>query len=792
MLVSLDWLKEYTIINEPLNIVTERMNLTGSKVENIDKKDSGLKNIIIAKILKIDKHPNADKLNVCLVDIGNGLEETIITAAANIHQGDCIPLALPGSILQGKEIQKTEFRGIESNGMMCSGEELGLDSSILPKNTEGGIYVFTEDLIPGEDALLHLGLRDTIIDFEITNNRPDCQSMIGMAREFAAAFYTTVNIPDAVLSETKEEIKDYLDVEIADNDLCHRYVARMLKVKKIEPSPLWMQRRLMACGMRPINNIVDVTNYVLLEVGQPLHAFDYNMIGHKKIIVRRAKENEKIITLDGKERIACEDLLLISDAQKGVGIAGIMGGQNSEITSHTKTIVLESASFNANNIRKSANKMGMNTDASTLFAKGVNPALCDYAANRATEILIKIDAAELIEGIIDIYPEPIMPKKIAVNSQWVNNFLGMDIPLKDMLRSLNSLGIDCSVMNETIEVISPKYRTDLNIKEDIAEEIVRIYGYEKIPSTLNNASVFVSPTNEKFELKTNIRYLMSYIGAFESLTYTFTSYQNISKLNPELKKSDLVKILNPLGENTAYMRVNLIGSLLEVIALNLTRNNNKGIFFEIGNVFYNKSDKEGLPIQLEKLALAAYGGYDYFDVKGYAEILFKMLGISETKYIRSKNSFLHPGKSADIIVNNNQIGYIGQVHPSIAKSFDIEQDTIVLELDINALLELYNREFVYKPIPKYPSITRDMAIIVSDDILSSKILDVIKQEGTNLLTDVHLFDVFEGKQIPAGYKSLAYSLQFRSNERTLVDAEIDQLFDIILDKLKEQFNAKLR
>lgn len=792
MLVSLDWLKEYTIINEPLNIVTERMNLTGSKVENIDKKDSGLKNIIIAKILKIDKHPNADKLNVCLVDVGNGLEETIITAAANIHQGDCIPLALPGSILQGKEIQKTEFRGIESNGMMCSGEELGLDSSILPKNTEGGIYVFTEDLIPGEDALLHLGLRDTIIDFEITNNRPDCQSMIGMAREFAAAFYTTVNIPDAVLSETKEEIKDYLDVEIADNDLCHRYVARMLKVKKIEPSPLWMQRRLMACGMRPINNIVDVTNYVLLEVGQPLHAFDYNMIGHKKIIVRRAKENEKIITLDGKERIACEDLLLISDAQKGVGIAGIMGGQNSEITSHTKTIVLESASFNANNIRKSANKMGMNTDASTLFAKGVNPALCDYAANRAAEILIKIDAAELIEGIIDIYPEPIMPKKIAVNSQWVNNFLGMDIPLKDMLRSLNSLGIDCSVMNETIEVISPKYRTDLNIKEDIAEEIVRIYGYEKIPSTLNNASVFVSPTNEKFELKTNIRYLMSSIGAFESLTYTFTSYQNISKLNPELKKSDLVKILNPLGENTAYMRVNLIGSLLEVIALNLTRNNNKGIFFEIGNVFYNKTDKEGLPIQLEKLALAAYGGYDYFDVKGYAEILFKMLGISEIKYIRSKNSFLHPGKSADIIVNNNQIGYIGQVHPSIAKSFDIEQDTIVLELDINALLELYNREFVYKPIPKYPSITRDMAIIVSDDILSSKILDVIKQEGTNLLTDVHLFDVFEGKQIPAGYKSLAYSLQFRSNERTLVDAEIDQLFDIILDKLKEQFNAKLR
>jgi phenylalanyl-tRNA synthetase beta chain len=361
-----------------------------------------------------------------------------------------------------------------------------------------------------------------------------------------------------------------------------------------------------------------------------------------------------------------------------------------------------------------------------------------------------------------------------------------------MILSLKSLGMEYNEINDIIEVTSPIYRTDINIKEDVAEEIVRIYGYEKIPSTLNNASIFVSPKNEKFELKTNIRYLFSSIGAFETLTYTFTSYQNIRKLNPELTRNDLVRILNPLGENTAYMRASVVGSLLEVAALNIARNNNQGVFFEIGNVFYNQKDNEGLPKQLEKLALIAYGEYDYFDVKGYIEILFKMLGINDAKYTRSNNTFLHPGKSADIYINTTIIGYIGQIHPSVAKSFETEENTIVFELDINALFELSNKEFIYKPIPKYPSITRDMAILVKEEILSTDILHAITNFKTTLLEDVKLFDVFEGKQIPQGFKSLAYSLQFRSNERTLVDAEIDELFDSILDNLKNKFNAKLR
>lgn len=792
MLVSLDWLKEYTKIDREVDEYVDRMNLTGSKVENVDYRDENLKDIIVGKIIKKEKHPNADKLSVCRVDIGGGKTEIIITAAANIKEGDVIPLALPGSVIIDKTIDVTEFRGITSNGMMCSGEELGLDASVLPKNSEGGIYVFSEELTPGQDALTHLGLHDVVIDFEITNNRPDCQSIIGMAREFAAAFYNPVKVPQAKVEEAKNDIDKYLSIEIADPDLCHRYVARMMKVKKIEQSPLWMQRRLMACGFRPINNIVDVTNYILLEVGQPLHAFDYKMIEGDKIIVRRAQKDEKITTLDGRERACCEDLLLITDTKKGVGIAGIMGGANSEITKDTEMIVIESAAFNAENIRKSSVKMNMNTDAAALFSKGVNASMSTYAATRAAQLLIQIGACELIEGIIDIYPYPAKPAKITVDAVWVNKFLGMEIPLADMLLSLKSLGIEYSEKDGIITVVSPGYRTDINIKEDIAEEIARIYGYEKMPSTLNNASSYVSPVNQYFKFKTEIKNIMASMGAFESLTYTFTSYDNIKKLNMGYKKEDIVKIINPLGDTTAYMRTSLMGSLLEVAELNLSRKNNKAIFFEIGNVFFNEKDEEGLPVQNEKLALVSYGGYDFYDIKGITDALFKRLGIADISYTRSKCLSVHPGKSADVFANGEYLGYIGQVHPAVAKEYDIEEETYVFEFDVKQMSKSADNTFIYTSIPKYPSITRDMAVIVEDDVLSGDVLNEIRKNGTELLVNAYLFDVYTGDQIESGYKSLAYSLEFRSKERTLTDAETDNLFDIILNKLKDKFNVKLR
>jgi len=792
MLVSMNWLKEYTSVENSLQECIERMNLTGSKVENVDIKDENLKNIITAKIIKKEKHPNADKLSVCHMDIGTGEQITVITAAENIKQGDIVPLALPGAVLSGKKIEKTEFRGIVSNGMMCSGEELGLDSAVLPKGSEGGIYVFSEEIAPGQDALEHIGLHDIVIDFEITNNRPDCQSMIGMAREFAAAFYKDVKIPDAKINERINEIGDYLQVKIADKDLCHRYIARMLKVKKIEPSPLWMQRRLMACGFRPINNIVDVTNYILLETGQPLHAFDYKMIEGNKIIVRRAKQDETITTLDGKQRNCFADLLLIADENKAVGIAGIMGGQNSEITEKTQMIVLESAVFDADNIRKSAAIMNLKTDAAALFSKGVNPNICEYAANRAAKLLVETGACELIEGIIDIYPGAEMPVTITVDSKWVNKFLGMQIPLCDMLKALKSLGIEYSEKDGIIEVTSPLYRTDINIKEDVAEEIARIYGYDKMPSTLNNASSYVSPVNEYFKFKTDIKYIMASLGAFECLTFTFTSFETIKKYSNDCITSDLVKILNPLGENTAYMRTSLASSLLEAAALNISRNNEKAILFEIANVFFNEKDEEGLFVQKEKLALAAYGGYDFYDIKGIIEALFKRLSIYSLKFIRSKKSFLHPGKSADILWGDINLGYMGQVHPKVSKEFDVAENIFVFEFDVKSMYNASGKTFIYTEIPKYPPIIRDMAIVVKDDVLSSDVLEEIKKHGTNLLSDTYLFDVFKGQQIKEGYKSLAYSLEFRSNERTLTDNETDIIFSEILRALETKFNAKLR
>ncbi|MGI6349085.1 MAG: phenylalanine--tRNA ligase subunit beta [Eubacteriaceae bacterium] len=793
MIVSMNWLKEYVEIDCPIDEYTERMNMTGNNVEGICKNTAVEGVVLVGKIISKEKHPDADKLSVCKVDIGKGRIETVISAATNIQEGDIIPLALPGTILNGKRIEKTMFRGIESSGMMCSGEELGLDDSVLPKNSEEGIYIFSEPIDVGEDAFRHLGLDDTIIDFEITNNRPDCQSMIGMARESAAAFYKKALIPEAKVVENKNEIQQYLSVEIADPDLCYRYVARMMRVKKIEPSPLWMQRKLMACGMRPINNIVDVTNYILLEIGQPLHAFDYKMIEGKQIHVRRAKPGETITTLDGKERNTHENLLLIADANKGVGIAGIMGGQNSEITNETAMIVLESAAFDATNIRKSAFDLDMNTDAASLFSKGVNPHFCDYAADRAANLLMEIGAAELIEGMIDIYPNPTAAKKLVVDTDWVNRFLGMNLLTEEMMRSLKSLEIDAKLVSEhSIELISPLHRTDINIKEDIAEEIVRIYGYEKIPSTLNSASSYVSPKNEGFAFKTRVRKILASLGGYEVLTYTFTAYDKIKAFDETTQKENVVEIMNPLGEATSYMRTSLAFSLLEAVGVNIAKKNAKGIFFELGNVYANKKDDEGLPMQNEKVAITAYGGYDYYDVKGIIESLFEQIGAASAEYKRSERTYLHQGISADLRIGGEVLGYIGQTHPKVAQKFGISENVFIAEIDLSVLRKYTDMKFVYEPLAKYPSLLRDMAVVVPAEVLNGDVVKAIEEAGEPLLKKAELFDVYTGQQIQKGYKSLAYSLFFSSAERTLNDAEADEAFERILHALEQRFGAKLR
>ncbi len=793
MIVSMKWLSEYVDITCPVEEYAERMNLTGNNVEGISKNTAVDGPVVVGKIIRKTKHPDADKLSVYQVDIGEGKTETVISAATNIKEGDIIPLALAGTVLQGKKIESTVFRGIESKAMMCSGEELGLDASVLPKNSESGIYIFSEPLALGEDALKHLGLDDVVIDFEITNNRPDCQSMIGIARESAAAFYTNAFVPEATVEESSNAIEKYLSIKISDPDLCYRYVARMMKVKKIEPSPLWMQRKLMAGGMRPINNIVDVTNYILLEVGQPLHAFDYKMIEGKTIDVRRAKEGEKITTLDGEKRETRENLLLIADANKGVGIAGIMGGQNSEITDETEMIVLESAAFDATNIRKSAFDMEMNTDAAALFAKGVNPHFCDYAADRAARLLMEIGAAELIEGVIDIYPNPVGVKKLTVDTAWINSFLGMNLSVEEMVRSLKSLEMDVVLAKgDRLEIIPPLYRTDINIKEDIAEEVVRIYGYEKIPSTLNSASSYVSPKNERYAFKTRIRSLLASLGGYEVLTYTFTSYDKLKAFEEHIDQEDIVQIINPLGEATSYMRNSLAFSLLEVVGANIAKKNMKGIFFEAGNIFIKEKDAEGLPVQQEKVAIATYGGYDFYDIKGIVESVLEQVGIAGADYRRADLSYLHQGISAEVWLGEKMLGYIGQVHPAIAQKFGIAENVLIAEMDLSLLYACADMRFVYQPLAKYPSLLRDMAVVVSSEVLSGDIVAAIKEAGGPLLKKVELFDVYEGQQIQAGHKSLAYSLFFSSPERTLNDAEADEAFYGIVQTLQERFGAKLR
>lgn len=793
MIVSMNWLKEYVKITAPVEEYAQRMNMTGNNVEGICRNTAVEGPVLIGKIITKEKHPDADKLSVCQVDIGGGRVVRVISAATNINRGDIIPLALPGTVLRGNKIEKTLFRGIESGGMMCSGEELGLEDSVLPKNSENGIYIFSEEVPLGEDALAHLGLDDVVIDFEITNNRPDCQSIIGIARESAAAFYEKATIPEAHIAESKNEIGRYLSIEVADADLCHRYVARMMKVKKIEPSPLWMQRKLMACGIRPINNIVDVTNYVLLEVGQPLHAFDYKMIEGNEIIVRRARPKEKITTLDGKERSTDENLLLIADAHKGVGIAGIMGGQNSEITDETEMIVLESAAFDATNIRKMAFALGMNTDAAALFSKGVNPRFCDYAADRAAQLMMEIGAAELIEGMIDIYPDPQPVRSFSVDSHWINRFLGMNLSTEEMLRSLNSLEIGTKLSeNGLIEVTPPPYRTDLNIKEDIAEEVIRIYGYEKIPSTLNSASSYVSAENEYFAFKTRMRNILASLGGYEVLTYTFTALEKIKTFDETTEEKDLVKIINPLGETTAIMRTSLAFSLLEAVGANIAKKNLQGTFFEIGSVFHNEKDEEGLPIQKEKLAVTFYGGQDFYDLKGMVESLFEQTGITDAVYRRETKPYLHPGISAEIRIGEEVLGFIGQIHPRVAQAFGIGDTVLAAELDVEALKRHADMRFVYKPLPKYPSLLRDMAVVVKADVLNGELIAAIKEAGEPLLSEVRLFDVYVGQQIEDGYKSMAYSLFFSSSERTLKDAEADEVFGRILNALQQRFDAKLR
>ena len=791
MLVSLNWLKEFVDIKMSPYDFGEALTMSGTKVETLTVVAENVANIFTGKITKIEPHPNADKLIVCTVDMGTD-ERVIVTAARNVFVGAIVPVAVDGAVLaNGTKIGTNDFRGLLSYGMFCSIEELGMNTDLFSKEIMEGILILPENTPLGMDARELLWLDDVIIDVELTANRSDCQSIIGIAREASA----TLDLPMAgfttyVATESANQIADYLSVKIED-PACPRYVAKMLKVKKIEASPLWMQIKLQNSGVRPINNIVDVTNYVMLELGQPLHAFDYDSLQSQEIVVKTTT-NKKIVTLDDKERDINETMLMITNGKAPVAIAGVMGGENSEITETTSLIVLESANFNKGSVRLTAKQLGLRTEASARFEKGVDPELAGVAALRATQLLLEIGACEVIEGLIDVYPKVASLKKVSLDVNWFNTFVGISLTIDEIAKMLTRLFFKVEKSaDHVLEVEVPSYRLDIDLKEDLAEEVVRIFGYDMIPGTIMGGETMVGGKTPVQKFEDTLKNILVGQGYYETLTSSFTSEKRLHGLNSQLE-DNLIPLINPLGEENSIMRHTLVGHQLEVISLNYNRKNPYGLFFELSNT-YRKNSKPGeLPIEEQKLAISSYGGEDYFELKGVVELLLEQSGIKYPDFIAGGSDFLHPGRKAEIFVEGIKLGEIGEIHPIVVKNYELPKRCYVCQLNFAALYDCVSLDNKFTDLPKFPASNRDLAILLKADIPAAAIETIIRNNSGDILESIDLFDVYTGAQIPDGYKSLAYALNFRHHERTLNDNDINPVIDQILSELKRSFDAQLR
>lgn len=791
MLVSLNWLKEYVDIKGSPYEFGESLTMSGTKVETFTVFSENISDIYTGKIIKIDNHPNADKLVVCTVDFGTE-KRIIVTAAKNVFEGAIVPVAVDGAVIaDGTKLGVSDFRGVESYGMFCSIEELGMNPDLFSKEIMEGIYLLPEGTPPGIDIKKLLWLDDLIIDVELTANRADCQSIIGIARESAA----TLNLPMQGYKsysnvETSDAISQYLNVTV-ESALCERYVAKMLKVKKIEASPLWIQVKLLNSGVRPINNIVDVTNYVMLELGQPLHAFDYDSLHSNKIVIKTTQD-KKMVTLDAKERDIDSSTLMITNGTAPVAIAGIMGGENSEITAATNLIVLESACFNKSSIRLTAKKLGLRTEASARFEKGVDSELAMVAAMRATWLLEEIGACEVIEGLIDIYPLPVISKKISLEVDWVNRFIGISLSESEMAALLNRLFFKVSSEGSGIlQIEVPSFRQDIEAKEDLAEEVARMFGYDNIPSTIMGGTTMIGGKTAVQKYEDDLKTILVGQGYFETLTTSFTSEKRLLGLNSAMPL-DLVPLINPLGEENSIMRPSLVGHQLEVVSLNYNQKNPFGRFFEFSNTYRKNKIKGELPIEEKKLVLSTYGNDDYFELKGMVELLLAHTGIKNPAFTAGGSEFLHPGRRALIVVDDVILGEIGEIHPIVVKNYELPKRTYVCEISFNALYECRATNEKFVELPKFPGSNRDLAIQLQETIPAASVNDIIRKNGGSILESIELFDVYTGEQIPEGYKSLAYALNFRNKERTLNDDDINPVVERILAELKSLLNAQLR
>jgi phenylalanyl-tRNA synthetase beta chain len=793
MKVPYKWLKDYVDINVSPKELGDRLTLSGSKVEEVITSGEEIQNVVTGKILKIEQHPDAEKLVICQVEVGQEEPVQIVTGANNMKEQDIVPVALHGSSLPGGlKIKKGKLRGVPSNGMMCSEEELG----IAGEEQVHGLMILPQDTPIGKDIKEVLGLDNAVIDFEITSNRPDCLSVVGMARESAATLGLSYKMPAlSFQAANSENIADSLKVEVRDNTLCRRYMARGVKNIRIADSPAWMQERLLQAGVRPINNIVDITNFVMLELGQPMHAFDRREISANTIVVERAKEGEKFTTLDGVERILSSEVLNIKNGETTIGLAGIMGGLDSEVKEDTVEIVFESANFEGTNIRVSAKNLGIRTEASGRFEKDLDPNVVQLAMDRACSLVQELGAGEIMEGTIDIYPNPIKTKTMDVNAVWVNKFLGTEIKPEDMKAYLDRLELSTVLSGDTLIITVPTFRSDINIKEDIAEEIARIYGYDKIPSTVMTTAPIRGGKSKKQKLEEKVINTLLGCGLNESISYSFVSPKVFDKIllpkDSPLRKA--VAIKNPLGEDFSIMRTTAIPSMMEDLSRNYSRSNEEAKLFEIGKVYIPNEDSNKLPEEKNIITIGLYGKVDYFDLKGIVENILDTLGIENSSFARfSDNPTFHPGKTASINVKKDSIGTIGEIHPDVSENYGIEERCYIAVLDLDRLIALTSMEKKYVPLPKYPAVSRDMALLVDDEILVQQIEDIIKKQGSNMLESFKLFDVYKGSQIPEGKKSVAYALTYRLDNKTLTDAEVSKVHDKILRSLEHQLGAQLR
>ena len=792
MNLSMRWLDEFVHVDTPIHDFCEALTMSGSKVEGYEVEGTEIENVVVGKVLAMERHPNSDHMWICQVDVGKSEPVQIVTGAQNVHVGDLVPAALHKSHLPGGvTITRGKLRGVDSNGMLCSLKELGLTTHDFPYAIEDGIFILQEACAVGEDIRTAIGLNDTVVEFEITSNRPDCLSIIGLARETAATYRLPLHLHTPVVQGAGGDVNSLLKVRVENTELCQRYMAAVVRNIKVASSPRWLRERLRACGVRPINNIVDITNYVMVEYGQPMHAFDYRYVKGGKIVVRRAGEDKTLTTLDGNVRALQPDMLVIADETKPVGLAGVMGGENSEIVDDTVDVVFESANFLGSSIRKTALALGMRTDASAKFEKDIDPMLTVPAVNRACELVEMLGAGEVMDGMIDVLNYVPQPVTVKLEPERINALLGTDIPEADMIEYLRREEVP--VVDGMIQV--PSWRPDLRVMADIAEEVARYYGYNNIETTLMRGATTMGGYSDAQKLENAAGAAARAMGYSEIITYSFVSPASFDAIripaDSPLRRT--VKLVNPLGEDTSIMRTVILPSMLDILSRNFAFKNKGVKLYEIGKIYLPK-DGEKLPDEPKRMIFGTYGEHEnFFTLKGEIDAILDQLNVHPATYIAdTKNPSYHPGRCADIVIDGKKMGVIGQIHPLVAETYGIGGEVYVAELDFTGLQAVLAPERVFHSLPKFPTVSRDLALVCEESMTVGMLEACIKKAGGKLLRSVQLFDIYRGPGIAPGKKSIAFSLELRADDRTLTDEDTTGVMNAVLEKLKNDLGVSLR